>query len=122
MNEMARCHRAISVWRSPGRGDDLTDTARAALLSIPLYRDNEATGQRIIFGIDYGGSALSLSTSVATVNLGIITTQNATQAQGGTFSDIRLATTFENILVPEPGTSLLLVPGLAFLCRRRRTA
>lgn len=77
----------------------------------------EITGQNLIWN---SGSSLSSSTTVGSVQLGIITTLNASQPQGGNFSDIRLATSFESILIPEPGTAFLLVPGVALLCRRQR--
>ncbi|WAC21601.1 hypothetical protein OVA24_09415 [Luteolibacter sp. SL250] len=96
------------LWIDPDLG------AEQDALGAP---DVQITGQNFVWN---GGSSLGSNTITANVSLGIITTQNATQPQGGSFSDIRVATTFESILVPEPGTTLLLVPGLALVCRRRR--
>lgn len=98
------------LWIDPDLG------AGQGALGAP---DVEITGQNLIWN---GGSSLASSTTAGNLQLGIITTLNASQPQGGSFSDIRLATTFESILIPEPGTSLLLVPGVALLCRRRRKA
>ncbi|MBX3743099.1 MAG: hypothetical protein KF712_19090 [Akkermansiaceae bacterium] len=97
------------LWIDPDLG------AGQGALGAP---DVQITGQNFIWN---GGSSLGSNTVAANVSLGIITTLNATQPQGGSFSDIRVATTFESILVPEPGTTLLLVPGLALVCLRRRT-